>query len=618
MTMTLKTSATITPLVDLFRQGHYAEAVDGARQLTESDPANGMAWKILGSALKQLGRGEKALDALRHAAQCAPNDAEIPYNLALIHKELGQLEAAQAACREGLRLQPNFVEAWNNLGNIQRALGQYNAAVESLTKAVELQPNFLLARNNLGGALRNAGRLEDAAACYRQLLKLKPDYAEAHHNLGIVLRDLQHFDEAVRCFRRALKLNPAYAEAENNLGISMEEDFSLSAQAVTHYRKALDLKPQFPDALNNLGVSLQSLGHRQEAIDCFHRALQIRPFYPEASRNLSMLHTFTTDDPLLANLEEQLASCPVNSDDRIQLDFALAKAYADIDAIDLCMERLDEGNRLRKDQLGYDINRDKELFRRIQERCLLSPARLEPPVAPSSPRIIFILGLPRSGTTLVEQIIASHSKVFGAGELSTLDRVARPMIMGKTGQMTTMELAELRNHYQIAIDRLESQQPVITDKMPLNFLWVGLIQAFLPEAKIVHVKRDPIATCWSIYKHYFPARDLSFSCNLQDLATYWHLYNDLMRCWHQTFPGKIYDLDYERLTKHQEAESRKLLAFCELDWEPSCLDFHRSERVVRTASSTQVRQKIYQGSSQAWRKFEKHLGPLLAGLSDNG
>lgn len=606
-------SAAINSLLVLFRKGRYAEVVDGARRLTESAPDNGMAWKILGATLKQQGQTAEALDALRHAARCAPNDAEIPYNLALILKELGQLEAAADACRDALRIQPNFVEAWNNLGTTQRSLGQYDAAVENLTRAVQLRPDFLMARHNLGAALRNAGRLEEAAACYRQLLKLKPDDTGAHHNLGIVLRDLKNFDEAVRSFRRALKLNPAYAEAENNLGITLEQGLGRSDKALDHYRKALELRPEFAEAWNNLGTSLQNLGRTGEAIDSYRRALEIRPFYPEASRNLSLLHRFTDGDPLLADMAKQLTGCPATGDDRIQLDFALAKAYEDVGAIDLCMERLEEGNRLRKEQLGYDIASDQQLFHRIKTLFTTPPAPVDlTTAAPARLKPIFILGLPRSGTTLVEQIIASHSEVFGAGELSALDRAVRPVVMAKPDGhlLTAGEVADVRASYLGEIESLATEKNVITDKMPFNFLWIGAILAALPEARIVHVNRDPVATCWSIYKHYFPATGLGFAWDLEDLAGYCRLYQDLMAFWHRSFPGNIYDLDYERLTEDQEAESRKLLAFCGLPWEPACLDFHQSHRTVRTASSGQVRQKIYRGSSEAWRKYAGHLGPL--------
>jgi len=222
--------------------------------------------------------------------------------------------------------------------------------------------------------------------------------------------------------------------------------------------------------------------------------------------------------------------------------------------------------------------------------------------------------MPRSGTSLVEQILASHSKVHGAGELSTMDNLVSPILGQDEGQLTRLEISRVRDGYLDALTALQVPEKIITDKMPLNFRWIGFIKFALPEAKIIHLSRDPRATCWSIYKRDFSLKGNGYAYDLGDLAEFYKLYMALMSFWRERFPDTIYDLCYEDMTENQEEETRKILEFCNLEWEPQCLDFHKTNRIVHTASAAQVREKMYQGSSDAWREFEAYLQPLIKGL----
>ena len=227
---------------------------------------------------------------------------------------------------------------------------------------------------------------------------------------------------------------------------------------------------------------------------------------------------------------------------------------------------------------------------------------------------IFVLGMPRSGTTLVEQVLASHSRVFGAGELELLESAVAAH--GSTEIPPSIDsFTRIRDAYRQGLAKLGVAEAFVTDKMPLNFRWIGYICTALPEARIVHVQRDARATCWSCFKHYFSSRGNGFASDLRDVARYYRLYADLMAFWHDRFPGRIHDLSYEALTEHQEDQTRSLLAYLGLDWEDACLAFHLAERSVQTASATQVRQRLYQGSSEAWRRYEAHLGPMLEVLA---
>ena len=391
--------------------------------------------------------------------------------------------------------------------------------------------------------------------------------------------------------------------------------------AVNCFEKALVINPDFADAQYSLGLINRDLGQVDEAIKQYEKAISIKQNHAEAHHNLSYLKKFTENDSQITLMQSLLSTSDPSQSDRIHLCLALAKANEKLGKQDEFFEFLHEGNRLRKEELDYSLEIDQKLFS-ILKKMFKTPKSL--PYEASNVRPIFIVGLPRSGTTLVEQIIASHQAVYGAGELTTLGNLIAPIIENfsthNKNRLSKKDFLSIRQQYLDALSVFNAPEDVITDKMPLNFQYIGFILSAFPEAKIVHLKRDARATCWSIYRRYFFRVgngwcNHGWAYNLDDLAGFYGLYTDLMDFWHQTFPGKIYDICYEDLTTNQEEETRKLLDYCELDWDENCLNFHATKRAVKTASALQVRQKMYQGSSEAWKKHESYLQPLIKGLS---
>ena len=297
------------------------------------------------------------------------------------------------------------------------------------------------------------------------------------------------------------------------------------------------------------------------------------------------------------------------------MSFALSKAIEDIGDLDQCYTYLEKANRLRKQEVGFDTLLYAKHFDTIQKRFegVDFPAPSNQDVKTKRP--IFVLGMPRSGTSLTEQILSSHSQVFGAGELEALRQSILPFVSKNSLDNAA---GPIRDAYLSALNDFGTDQPVFVDKMPSNFMWIGFIALAFPEAKIVHMRRDPRAVCWSVFKTCFQdtGPGLAFSWDLQDVISYYKLYEQMMAHWKGRLPDRVYDLSYEALTQNQEEETRKLLAHCELDWEDQCLSFHKNKRMVGTASSLQVREKIYQGSSEAWRKFEPYVGERMQNLMD--
>ncbi len=389
-------------------------------------------------------------------------------------------------------------------------------------------------------------------------------------------------------------------------------------QAAAHFTKALQIKPDYAEVHNNLGNVLQTLGKTEEAAASYAKALQIEPDYAEAHRNLTAVKKYQDGDAQIHQMEQLIKRPNLPDKDRLHTSFALGKVYDDIGKYDQAYSCLAEGNRLRKAELQYDISSARAVFDKVVSmfsRPVPPLTVAEQPEDENGPHPIFILGMPRSGSTLAEQILASHSKVYGAGELGLLSQSVNSIKWDST-KPSSDQLHSIRQSYLSGLTTIETSAAFITDKMPENFWWIGFIFAAIPEARVVHVKRDARATCWSNFRQFFSNDGNGFAYDLQDTVEYYKMYIDLMTFWHNRFENRIYDLNYKALTENQEDETRNLLRFCSLDWEDQCLEFHTTRRAVQTASETQVRQKMYQGSSEKWRQYEKHLTQMIEALRD--
>jgi tetratricopeptide (TPR) repeat protein len=360
-----------------------------------------------------------------------------------------------------------------------------------------------------------------------------------------------------------------------------------------------------------MGATLQDQGKLDEAMEAYNKALSLKPDYTEAHRNLSSVIKYEANHPQIAVVSEMMKRSDLKDDDRCNLHYVFAKMSEDLGELDVAFESYVAGGKLRQKLLAYDFKQDQLAFHRIKENTLkLKDTLFNKPVEAAAHTPIFILGMPRSGTTLVEQIISSHSQVHGAGELLILHRLVAPLYLGNQ-IINSDNILQVRETYLNELGKVSNGSNFVTDKMPQNFQYIGLILKALPEAKIIHVQRDPAATCWSNFKHCFGAKGLGYSYDLENTVGYFKLYQDLMNFWEQQYAGQIYHLDYDRLTVEQETETRQLIEYLELGWEDACLSPQENKRSIRTASQQQVRKKVYTGSSDAWRKFEPYIDGLF-------
>ena len=433
---------------------------------------------------------------------------------------------------------------------------------------------------------------------------------------GNALAGLGRFEEAEASYRRAIALNPRYPEAFNNLGTVLQGLGRLE-EAEASYRRAMELNPLSGEAAANLANTLKDAGKIEDAVILYEKALSLNPRLAECYLNLGAVKKYTPGDQRIPALRKLYASAKIAAE-KSSACFALAKACEDTENFDEAFSLYSEGNSLRKMELGYKIEKDAKVFSAVKSAFGgLDSESLKAEAGAECKTPILIVGMPRSGTSLVEQILASHPMVFGAGELENLNRLARKHFLGGGADGVLPAIKNISADYLGQISGMGINAPFVTDKMPINFRWLGFLMS-RKNVKIVNVSRTPEAVCWSNFKTYFTSRGLGFTCDLEDIAEYYIMYKDIMSFWRERFSGRIYDLSYEALTENQEEETRKLLDYCGLPWDAACLEFEKNGRAVRTASAAQVRRKIYRGSSEAWKRFEKHLGPLLERLERLG
>lgn len=447
-------------------------------------------------------------------------------------------------------------------------------------------PNIALAHNTLGGVLLALGRTEEAAREFGEAIRLQPNYFHAHNNLGVALENLSRFEEASQAFREALRINPGYASAHNNLGSALQNQGKM-AEALVEFQATVRLDPTHAVAILNLG-KLAAVG--------FYR------FSAEEIQNIRDLTTRPNVPP----------------EARSRLHFALAQAFDRTGAYDDAFEHCRQANEICKERFQRrGVAFDRAAVQSQVDGLIgtFTPSFFEKArgLGVDSELPVFILGMPRSGTSLVEQILACHPSVHGAGELPDLGRLVDGLPRTPEDAATAQALAN--GHLQ-RLQQLGGGATRVVDKAPFNFFHIGVIATLFPRARIIHCRRDPVDTCVSCFFQNF-TEPFPFTLDLEHLGQYFCEYERLIAHWAKVLPTPMFEASYEELTSDQENSSRRLVAFCGLEWDERCLRFYENDRVVRTFSTLQVRQPMYRSSVGRWKRYERHLQPLLAALGDD-
>jgi len=461
-----------------------------------------------------------------------------------------------------------------------------------------------------------AGRLQEAEIIYQSILKEQPQHPDALHLLGVIAHTVGKNDIAVNLIETAIKINPDVPDFYNNCGEAYRA-LQKNDLAIVRYEQALAIKPDYAEPHSNLGITHAEQGQMEEACTHFEQALAIKPNFAEAHHHLTM--SKPKQDQVHV-IEKLLTNPSISAIDSMRYHYALGNIFDSAKSFTQAFEHYNKANTLKRKSITYDSQSHSDFVDRLIKTYSKSYFQKFTKCGSNSELPTFIIGMPRSGTTLVEQIISSHAQVYGAGELESFRRIEAaitkrfeasnpyPECMSLCDESVVLDfsakyLGELDNYSQVAIR--------ITDKMPINFLLIGLIKILFPKARIIHCRRNALDTCTSIFLNYFvDANEYSFDLN--DIGQYYLDYERLMVHWHGLFPTEIFDVQYEELVMNQEKISRQLIEHIGLEWDDKCLDFHLNKRIIKTASTLQVRQPIYKNSINRWKQYERHLEPLKA------
>ena len=537
----------------------------------------------------------------------------------------GNYEAAATSYRQILQRDSRDVEALRNLGALLYQQRSYGEAVKSFRKAAQCMPDSPEAFRELARALTASNALQSAVLAYQKSLRLASD-PQTHYELASVLDSLGRRDEAIKHYRRAIDLQPDLAQAHNDLGVLLAKHLE-SDEALKHFARATELDPGLADAHSNLGSLLVDQGNIQDAVKAFEKAILLDPKHGKYFYHLAKVKSIGRGDPQVALMLELARDADaLPDDDRIALHFALGKVYEGWGEQPLAFEHFVKGNRLKREQIAYDqastLN-DLAAIKSFHTPELMEALRGagEPSELP-----VFIVGMPRSGSTLVSQILASHHQIHSAGEITYFPDALLSLAKSKhtTGKIkpihnmlkgpTRDSVRELGRRYLKSISELAPGARRVSDKLLENVSRVGLIHLALPKARIIDIRRDRLDNCLACFSELFTGGH-SYSYDFEEIANYYRAYEQLMDHWRQLLPaGTILEVKYEDIVENLELQARRMIEFCGLDWDPACLRFYETKRWVRTASAEQVRRPIYQNSVGRARLYGDLLAPLKAAL----
>ena len=606
-------------LGEMYRQLKMIDlSIQCGQQAVTLDPNSANAWSNLGITYYDAKQYEQAKHCHQRALAINPRLSCSLNNLGSIYKTQNQLKVAIEFYRAAISASPHFVEPLNNLGVLFLQKQEFKQALPYLNQAIVLAPTFADAHCNLGLTLLGLDQSAKALMHFEKALQLKPDYAEAYYGYAKVYLHQHHFTKSECSIRKAMMIDPNQVEFYQLLADIYHEQGHYT-QALLHLDQAIARDSTLSNLYLSKGNVLMGMGEISQAEEQFlkvttHPNLDTRV---NAHYSLVQLNKVKPDHgslhALLSITKERHTLSPNNLE---YLYFALGKCYDDIGEWTKAFQYFTEGCRLKRQRMTYHIAEQIQFTQRLID-CFTQQTidRLKTFANPSA-LPIFIVGMPRSGSTLVEQVLSEHSHIYGAGELKYLNNLIQ-------NQLSTLSYPENILHLSPEIGRAITDNYVaclrhhspnaihITDKMPYNFIAIGLIHALLPTAKIIHVKRNPIDTCLSCYTKLFTEGQL-YSYDLTELGQYYRCYERMMNHWRHILPSDAWlDIEYEVMVNNLEAEAKRLIEFCDLAWEPACLTFYQSKRQVRTASFIQVRQPIYTSSVERWRRYEQELAPLI-------
>ena len=481
-------------------------------------------------------------------------------------------------------------------GNLSKA--------ELLTKkTIDKNPKVVFLYNLLGLILAEQKKDEEAIKCYEKGISINPNFGMIYNNMGLLFFKNKSFNsikKAEKFYKKAISLDKKIPEPHNNLG-NLYDYINKINDAIYCYKKAIDINPKFSYAHHNLGTAYVAIGKFDDAKKHFKESIKLNPTFVVTHRSLSRIIKYTNNEDHFNELKKIYGKTNIkDSGKKIELGYALGKAYEDVKKFDQAFSCFKEANQLQREKINFSLKIEKSKFSDIKKMYNTELFKKYKNSGYKDFSPIFIIGMPRSSTTLIEQILSSHSKVYGAEEVEFIPNLV-------TEKFNEDDLKKIGKKYVDEIKNISKNSERITDKLPTNFLHVGFIKLILPKSKIIHCFRNSKDNCLSIFKNQFSSRKIKFAYDMNETVSYYNFYFDLMNHWKKILPNFIYDIKYENLISNTKKEIEKLLIYCDLDWSNDCLNFYNNDRPVKTASDTQVRKKIYRSSVNSWENYDKYL-----------
>lgn len=639
--------------------GRLNRAEDSYRDALQLDPNNPDAYHLLGLIAHKTGHHGDAVRLIERAISMNADNPVFYANLAIVFNTMAREEDAEVACRNGLALAPGNIDLLNSLAHALARQGNFAGAEQIYRQAVEAEPNNATVRSNLATLLMEGGRLPEAREHLERAISVEPKFTPAHANISIIYRTFGRLKEAEAACRRAIAIDPSYTLGHLNLGTILTErrDFvgaekayrdvlrlspdhpealaNLAAvagmrgeteEALKIYRRVLNVDPQSPELHNAIAVIQLNAGKIREAIAGFKRAIELAPHYFEAYFNLVYAPENGFDSDTVAYLEQFLDADTSSVDDKIRLNFTLGEIHRRNGMAEKAWRHFVRGNELRNDMMrargsvfvreqhdlvtkNYLGTFDAEYFAQTSEP------------ASQSELPVFVIGVPRSGTSLVEQILSAHPEVFGAGELSDLGAMVERLRALGPGRdypagvtmIDAVEMQRLGLNYISRLAEVGGSSTRVIDKSPFNYRHLGLIARLFPNARVVYCRRDRLDTGFSCYVHNF-SDTLPWTTALDSIGYQIRNYETFMAHWKETLPISIFEVEYEKLVQSPEPVSRKMIEYLGLEWDDACLSPHKARRVVQSASNWQVRQPISGSAVGSWQNYERFISPLSDAL----
>jgi tetratricopeptide (TPR) repeat protein len=602
-----------------YQRGNLAGAEKKFRQLLSRDNNSAHGLNLLGMICVNTGRQEEAVRLIKRAIKLNPVDAQAHGNLGLAYQRMEDLDLAERHLRKSIGIDANKPTIWNSLGNVLRDKGQAADAVKIYERTLRVHGNFPECWTNLSKALVDLGQFERAFQAVSRAIQIDPRLPETHNQMAEVYRKKSKFDLAISAYKKSLQLDPTLYESMLGLAtVYRESEDSDAALAILN--QLIKQEPRHAKAYTVLGILKEQIGDAAAAADCFKKSIELAPDAVSPHCHLAQIKGRKSSENEIVAMERFQKMTGLSREDRTHLHFGLGEAYDQHGQTDKAFDAWLTANQIKAERYPYDADKRKRHRDSAIEHSRALATRLTQTPSEECRQLVFVIGMPRSGTSLTDQILSSNTNVSSLGEVAHADDMAA-QVKKLTGTLYPEGLSELSQQdiEKLGADFLEkipfkhANYKVLIDKTPMNYQHLGLLAEVFPSAKFIHCRRNPMDNCFSIFKLSF-ADDQDYAHELEALGQHYRLYESMMDVWKEMYPHRILDVHYEDTVTDIKAQCIRLVEFLGLVFEPTMLEFYASERLVRTPSASQVRQPIYKSSVQAWKKYEQHLQPLVSAL----